>query len=183
MKKVLLLTLVLCAQTLLLSAMGNKNLHQFSFTDINGKNLDFSSLKGKKVLVVNTASECGYTPQYAQLQELYDHYKNKNFVVVGFPCNQFGGQEPGNEAAIKSFCSKNYGVTFPMMKKSDVKGSNQNPVYHFLTSKAENGLQDSEVKWNFQKYLVDENGKLVKVLPSSAQPLDKEITDWIEGKK
>ncbi len=175
-------TLLLLFAFSFMFAMGNKNLHQLSFTDINGKKVNFSQYKGKKLLIVNTASECGYTPQYAQLQELYTKYHNKNFEIIAFPCNQFGSQEPGAEAEIKQFCSKNYRVSFPLMKKSDVKGSGQNEVYQFLTKKAENGKMDSEVKWNFQKYLVDGDGNLVKTLPSSVQPGDAEIIKWIEGK-
>jgi glutathione peroxidase len=182
MKTSLTLTLFLSITCLFMFAMGNKNLHQLSFTDINGKKINFSQYKGKKLLIVNTASECGYTRQYAQLQELYAKYHNKNFEIIAFPCNQFGGQEPGVEAEIKQFCSKNYGVTFPLMKKSDVKGSEQNEVYQFLTKKAANGKMDSDVKWNFQKYLVDAEGNLVKMLPSSVQPGDAEIITWIEGK-
>jgi glutathione peroxidase len=156
-----------------------KTLHNFKAKTIEGKELDFSSLKGKKVLIVNTASECGYTPQYKDLQALYVKYNAKKFVIIGFPCNDFGGQEPGNSSDIKSFCQKNYGVTFPMMEKVSIATS---PIYKWLTSKSENGVLDAVVKWNFNKFLVDENGNLVKYLPSSVKPLDAEITNWIEGK-
>lgn len=156
--------------------------HSLSATDIHGKAMSMADLKGKKVMVVNTASECGYTPQYVQLEELYEAYKDKGFVIIGFPCNQFGGQEPGNEQEIESFCQKNYGVTFPLMSKVEVKGTGQHPVYQWLTSKAKNGVMDSAVKWNFHKYLVDENGNLVMSLESGISPLDERVLTWLEGK-
>ena len=148
----------------------------------NGTVLDFSTLKGKKILVVNTASECGLTPQYEQLQAIYEKYKDKNFVIVGFPANNFGAQEPGTNQEIATFCQQNYGVSFPMMSKISVKGGDMHPVYQFLTQKAKNGLEDSEVQWNFQKYLINENGELAKVVSPRVLPTDAEITNWIEGK-
>lgn len=157
----------------------NKNLHSFKAKTLEGKEFDFASLKGKKVLIVNTASECGYTPQYKDLQSLYAKYSSKNFVIIGFPCNDFGGQEPGTGAEIKSFCQKNYGVTFQMMEKVSISTS---PIYKWLTTKSENGVLDAVVKWNFNKFLIDEKGNLVKYLPSSVKPMDAEITNWIEGK-
>jgi glutathione peroxidase len=156
-----------------------KNLHSFTAKTIEGKPFDFASLKGKKVLIVNTASECGYTPQYKDLQSLYEKYSNRNFIIIGFPCNDFGGQEPGTGSEIKSFCKKNYGVTFQMMEKVSIASS---PVYNWLTKKTENGVLDAVVKWNFNKFLIDEKGNLVKYLPSSVKPMDSEITNWIEGK-
>lgn len=156
-----------------------KTLHEFKTKTLDGKDFNFSDLKGKKVLIVNTASECGYTPQYKDLQTLYEKYSSKNFVIIGFPCNDFGGQEPGNGEEIKSFCSKNYGVTFQMMEKVSIATS---PVYNWLTHKTENGVLDAKVKWNFNKFLIDENGHLVKYLDSSVKPLDSAITNWIEGK-
>jgi glutathione peroxidase len=156
-----------------------QNLHSFKVTDINGKTFDFASLKGKKVMIVNTASECGYTHQYKPLQELYDKYKDKNFVIVGFPCNQFGGQEPGTEQEIKSFCSKNYGVTFPMMSKVHVRGNDKSEVFKWLTTKALNGVSGEEVMWNFNKFLIDENGNLVSHLGSGTEPFDDKILQWI----
>ncbi len=159
-----------------------KSFHDLTAKDINGKEYKMSELKGKKVLVVNVASHCGYTPQYTQLQELYDKYKDKNFVILGFPCNQFMGQEPGNNAEILDFCQKNYGVTFPLFEKVDVKGPDISPVFQFLTQKALNGVEDSEVSWNFNKYLIDENGKYVKHYKSGVEPMDPQITDWLEGK-
>src|SRR5210317_2175817 len=158
----------------------SENIYQYQVTDLYGEPFDFSKLKGKKVMVVNTASECGLTPQYADLQKLYETYKDNNFVIVGFPANNFGGQEPGSDAQIASFCKENYGVTFPMMSKISVKGGDMHEVYHFLTEKQKNGLQDSEVAWNFQKYLLDEQGELVMVVPPKTLPTDPSIVDWIE---
>ncbi|MGA9269962.1 MAG: glutathione peroxidase [Lutimonas sp.] len=162
-------------------AMNKENIYQFKVNDLYGSEFDFSSLQGKKVMVVNTASECGLTPQYADLQKLYDQYKDKDFVIVGFPANNFGGQEPGSDKQIASFCKENYGVTFPMMSKISVKGDDKHQVYHFLTEKSKNGLQDSEVAWNFQKYLIDENGELAMVVEPRTLPTDPSIVNWIES--
>jgi len=158
----------------------SESIFQFEVTDLSGDKFDFAQLKGKKIMVVNTASECGFTPQYADLQKLYDTYKDKNFIIVGFPANNFGGQEPGSDQEIATFCRQNYGVTFPMMSKISVKGEDMNEVYHFLTEKSKNGLQDSEVAWNFQKYLLDENGELVRVVEPKTLPTDASIVSWIE---
>ena len=160
----------------------SENIYQFQVTDLYGESFDFSSLKGKKLMVVNTASECGMTPQYEDLQKLYDTYKDKNFVVIGFPANNFGGQEPGSDAEIASFCKENYGVTFPMMSKISVKGGDMHELYHFLTEKQKNGLQDSEVAWNFQKYLLNEQGELVMIVQPRTLPTDPSIVKWIETK-
>lgn len=162
--------------------MVKETIYQFKVEDLSGESFDFSTLKGKKILVVNTASECGLTPQYEQLQAIYEKYKDQNFVIVGFPANNFGAQEPGTNQEIATFCQQNYGVSFPMMAKISVKGSDMHPVYQFLTQKAKNGLEDSEVQWNFQKYLINENGELVKVVSPRTLPTDAEITNWIEGK-
>lgn len=161
--------------------MAKENIYQFKVKDLEGKDFDFASLKGKKILVVNTASKCGLTPQYKDLQAIYDQYKDKNFVIVGFPANNFASQEPGTNEEIGAFCQKNYGVTFPMMEKISVKGDNMNEVYKFLTQKSKNGLQDSEVEWNFQKYLINENGELVKVVSPRTLPTDPEIVDWLKA--
>ncbi len=158
------------------------NFHQLKALDINGNSFDMAQLAGHKVLVVNTASECGFTPQYKQLEELYEQYKDGGLVIIGFPSNDFGKQEPGDEKAIASFCEKNYGVTFPMMSKVHTKGDQQSPVYAWLTRKDLNGVLDSEVKWNFQKYLIDEQGHLVTVYPSAQEPLSEPIIKWVEGK-
>jgi glutathione peroxidase len=157
------------------------SIHSFAVTNLQGKEFDFSTLKGKKVLIVNTASKCGLTPQYKELQALYEQYGDKDFVIVGFPANNFASQEPGTDKEIATFCEKNYGVTFPMMSKVSVKGDDMHEVYQFLTEKSKNGLQDSTVKWNFQKYLINENGVLEKVIDPQTAPSDKEISEWIEG--
>jgi len=159
-----------------------ENIYQFTVSDLYGDTFDFASLKGKKVMVVNTASECGLTPQYKDLQKLYDTYKDKNFVIIGFPANNFGQQEPGTDKEIAAFCRENYGVTFPMMSKISVKGDDMHSVYQFLTQKSKNGLEDSEVAWNFQKYLLNEKGELVKVITPKTLPTDEAIVSWIETK-
>jgi len=146
---------------------------------IYGEDFDFSTLKGKKVMVVNTASKCGFTPQYKELEALYQEYGPDNFVIVGFPANNFANQEPGTAAEIAAFCKDNYSVTFPVMEKISVKGNDMHPLYKWLTSKEQNGVMDSEVKWNFQKYLVDENGKLVEVFLSKELPNSEKIVSWI----
>lgn len=161
--------------------MEKQSIYQFKVTDLSGKEFDFASLKGKKILVVNTASKCGLTPQYENLQTIYDQYKDKNLVIVGFPANNFASQEPGTSGEIAEFCKQNYGVTFPMMDKISVKGDDMAPIYQFLTEKNKNGLEDSEVQWNFQKYLIDENGHLAKVVSPKTLPTDPEIVDWIKA--
>lgn len=153
-----------------------------SATDISGALVKMDQFRDKKVMVVNTASECGYTPQYAQLQDLYTNYKDKGFVIIGFPSNDFGGQEPGSEKEIAAFCQKNFGVTFPLMSKVSTKGKDQHAVYHWLANKSQNAVMDTEVKWNFHKYLIDEKGHLVMSLESGIEPSDVRITNWIEGK-
>lgn len=151
------------------------SIYDFKVAGLDGKEIDFSKFKGKKVLVVNTASECGYTPQYADLQKLSDKYKDK-LVIVGFPANNFGGQEPGSNDEISSFCKKNYGVTFPMAAKVSVKGEDAAPLFKYLTEEAKKlGNPDPVVKWNFTKFLIDEKGKLVKVFPSKVNPMSEEI--------
>ncbi|MFC7773436.1 glutathione peroxidase [Flavobacterium sp. GCM10027622] len=156
-------------------------IYQFKVKDIAGNDFDLASLKGKKVMIVNTASECGLTPQYEQLQELYTEFKDNNFIIIGFPANNFGAQEPGSNEQIATFCTKNYGVTFPMMEKISVTGDDTHPLYQFLTQKAKNGLEDNEVKWNFQKYLINEDGTLAKVIGPQTLPIDEVITNWIKS--
>lgn len=163
-----------------MKVMPSLTIYQFKVPDLYGKEFDFSTLKGKKVMIVNTASKCGLTPQYKDLEELYKEYKDKNFVIVGFPANNFAGQEPGTKEEIADFCQRNYGVTFPMMDKISVKGSDMAPIYQFLTEKIKNGVQDSEVQWNFQKYLINEEGKLEKVISPQTLPTDPEIVNWIK---
>ena len=152
-----------------------KSIYDFKVEGLEGGIIDFSKFKGKKILIVNTASICGYTPQYEDLQKLYETYKDK-LVIVGFPANNFGGQEPGTNAEIKEFCKKNYGVTFPMAAKISVKGDDIAPLYKWLCSKAENGVMDAEIKWNFGKFLLDENGKLLYYFPTKVSPMSEEVT-------
>jgi glutathione peroxidase len=155
--------------------------YDFKVKTLEGANFDFSSLKGKKVMIVNTASKCGFTPQYKELEEVSLKYKD-DLVIIGFPANNFAHQEPGTASEIRKFCTENYGVTFPLMEKISVKGSDMAPIYKWLTSKKENGVMDSEVKWNFQKYLIDGNGKLVDVVYSKDKPTSDKIISWITSK-
>jgi len=180
MKRNLFLLSFLALSLFMIQAQTN-SIHQFKVKDINGKMFDMSSLKGKKVLVVNTASKCGLTPQYEQLQELYDKYKDSGFTVIGFPANDFMNQEPGTLLEIKAFCTENYGVTFPMMDKVSTKGKDQSPIYQWLTEKSKNGVTDSKVSWNFQKYMIDEDGLLVDFVSPKKSPMSDEIIEWIES--
>lgn len=177
MKNILLIliTLFTTAGTMAQSA----NIYDYSFTDIDGNNVTLSAFKGKKIMFVNVASKCGFTPQYAELGQVHKEYGDK-VVIIGFPCNQFGGQEPGSEDEIQSFCQKNYGVEFLMASKIDVKGKDQDPIYTWLTSEEKNGVESSKVMWNFQKYLVDENGKYMNHFKSGVKPTDEEIIDLIK---
>lgn len=163
------------------NTMEKQTIYQFKVEDLSGKTFDFATLKGKKILVVNTASKCGLTPQYKDLEKIYKEYKDKGFVIVGFPASNFGHQEPGTNAEIESFCEMNYGVTFPMMSKISVKGSDMHPIYQFLTIKLKNGVQDSDVQWNFQKYLINEKGELAKVISPEVLPTDDAIVSWIKA--
>lgn len=157
-----------------------KSIYDFIVKDLQGNDFDFSTLKGKKVMIVNTASKCGLTPQYEQLQEIYTEYKDsKNFVIVGFPANNFLYQEPGSSDEIEEFCQLNYGVTFPMMEKIDVKGKDQAEIYQFLTNKKFNGYKDSKVKWNFQKYLIGRDGTLEMIVSPKTKPNDPSVIAWI----
>lgn len=156
-----------------------KSIYDFKVESLTGGTIDFSQFKGKKILIVNTASECGNTPQYAELEKIYNQYKGK-LVIVGFPANDFGHQEPGSNQQIAEFCQKNYSVTFPMAAKITVKGADMAPIYQWLTQKKYNGYKDSEVGWNFQKYLIDEKGNLVGIFEAGMSPLRKMMTDAIE---
>ena len=158
----------------------NKSFYDFTVKTIDGKDFPLSSLKGKKVLVVNVASKCGLTPQYAQLEKLYEKYKDKDFVIVGFPANNFMGQEPGSNEEIAQFCSLNYDVTFPMMAKISVKGKEIAPLYQWLTEKKLNGKEDASVQWNFQKFMIDENGKRVGFASPKESAFSDKIVAWIE---
>lgn len=187
MNKILIIASILIISILLYSFITKKgkptsSIHQFKAKSIDGELVDFSSFKGKKLLIVNTASECGFTPQFKQLEEVFQTYKDKNFTIIGFPCNQFGKQDPGSNTEIKSFCTKNYGVTFLMMEKVNVKGDSICEIYKWLTSKDLNGVEGSSVKWNFQKYMIDENGFLVNHVLSMKKPNCSTIINWIEGK-
>ena len=177
MKNLIIMSLLLFSATV----YSQSSFYDFKVKDIDGKEFSFAQLKGKKVMIVNVASKCGYTGQYEQLQEVYKQYGGDKFVIIGFPANNFMGQEPGTEAEIKEFCSTKYQVSFPMMSKISVKGEDMHPVYKWLTSKSLNGHSDSEVKWNFQKYLIDENGKLIEVIGTREKPNSDEIIAWIKG--
>lgn len=164
------------------STLMNQTIYQFSIEDINGDSFNFSNLKGKKIMIVNTASKCGLTPQYEKLQKLYEKYKDDNFIIIGFPANNFLSQEPGTNNEIETFCKKNYGVTFPMMSKISVKGKDIHPIFNFLTKKELNGYKDSFVMWNFQKYLINSGGSLEKIVSPWTTPFDDKILSWIEEK-
>src|SRR5664279_1046649 len=160
------------------SFMKSKSIYEFKVDGLSGGTIDFSKFKGKKILVVNTASKCGFTPQYEYLEKLYEQYKDK-LVIVGFPANNFGSQEPGTNDEIKAFCTKNYGVTFPMAAKVSVKGDDIAPIFKWLTNKTENGVMDAEIKWNFTKFLLDENGVLITKFDSNVTPLSNDIRKYL----
>lgn len=160
--------------------MEKQSIYQFKVKDLSGEIFDFASLKGKKIMIVNTASKCGLTPQYKELEALYKEYKSKDFVIIGFPANNFAKQEPGSNEEIATFCQLNYGVTFPMMSKVSVKGDDMSELYQFLTQKAKNGVEDSEVSWNFQKYLLNEKGELEMVISPKTLPTDPKVLSWIK---
>jgi glutathione peroxidase len=181
MKPVILLIMSILSSTIF--AQSPKTLYNFTTKSIDGDIFNLSSLRGKKVLIVNTASECGLTPQYKDLEALYQKYGGDNFVIIGFPANNFGEQEPGNNKEISEFCTKNFGVTFPMMSKISVKGDDIDPIYRWLTNKSENGLMDAPVQWNFQKFLIDENGKLVDMVPPKELPTSERIIKFITSGK
>lgn len=156
-----------------------KTLHDFTATTIDGKEFDFSTLKGKKVLIVNTASECSLAPQLKKLQELYEEYGGDDFEIIAFPCNDFGKQEPGNNEEIYDVCTKKYEITFQMMEKIKIKGNNPHPIYKWLTSSEENGTLEAKVTWNYQKFLVDENGQVVDALSPISSPMNNRILEWL----
>ena len=172
----ILLSILLMAAVFTTNA---QSIHSFTVKSIDGKNLNLASFKGKKILIVNTASKCGYTPQYEGLEKVYEQYKDK-LVILGFPCNQFGGQEPGTNEEIVDFCKKNYGVSFPLADKIDVKGSNIAPIYQWLTSKSKNGILDASISWNFNKFLIDENGKMIAYFPSNVKPDSDAILTYLK---
>ena len=153
----------------------SQTIYDFKVAALNGGTIDFADFKGKKILIVNTASKCGFTPQYEDLEALYKKYDGK-LVIVGFPANNFFSQEPGSNENIEAFCKKNYGVTFPMAAKISVKGKDIAPIYKWLCNKIENGVMDAKVSWNFNKFLVDEHGKLIGHFKSKVKPMSEEIT-------
>ena len=163
-------------------AAQSSGFYDFKVKTLEGDDFDFKTLKGKKVLIVNVASKCGNTPQYKELEEIYENYKNDDFVIIGFPANNFMGQEPGTAAEIRKFCTDNYGVTFPLMEKISVKGDDMHEVYQWLTSKSRNGVKDSQVTWNFQKYLIDEKGNLIDVIPPKEKVTSDKVIAWISSK-
>ena len=179
LKKTLITLLSIMTLTLNSQTSVDNSIHQFKVADIYGNIFDFSQLKGKKVMIVNTASKCGLTYQYEALQKLYSQYKDLNFVIVGFPSNDFLWQEPGSNDEIIDFCEQNYGVTFPMMSKITVKGTKKHPIYQFITEKSKNNYRDSRVTWNFQKYLVNKEGRVEKIISPRTRPDSEEFVSWI----
>jgi glutathione peroxidase len=189
--KIVLITVLVCGAAFFLASRdrfkkpanpikpGTMSFYDFELNGLEGGTVKMSDFKGKYVLCVNVASKCGYTPQYKGLQELYTKYQDK-LVIVGFPCNQFLGQEPGGSEEIATFCERNYGVTFPMTEKLDVKGKNQHPIYQWLTSKSLNGVSDDTVKWNFHKYLLSPEGKWIQAFGSRTEPMSEEITSLLK---
>ena len=164
-----------------LTAQDQNTIFDFKLKTIDGNDFDMSTIKGKKVMIVNVASKCGLTPQYEQLQQLYEKYGNEKFIILGFPANNFAKQEPGTDEDIKQFCTSNYGVSFPMFSKISVKGKDIHPLYEWLTKKELNGKEDAEVKWNFQKFLINEKGEWVGSISPQTAPLDQKILNWITG--
>ena len=175
--KTLLLTMILA------TTLTGSSIYDFKVAGLDGNDIDFSQYKGKKIMIVNTASKCGNTPQYAELEKLYEKYKERGFVILGFPCNQFNKQEPGTEAEIASFCKLNYGVTFPLFKKIDVNGKNTEPLYNFLKRQAKGIFGSKKIKWNFTKFLIDRNGKVIKRFSPYKSPLkfEAEILKFLEN--
>ena len=159
--------------------MNTESVYDISINTLNGKSINLSDFKGKYILFVNVASKCGFTSQYKELQKLHENFKNK-LQIIGLPCNQFGNQEPGNAKDILTFCEVNYGVTFLITEKIDVKGKNQHPLYTWLTKKVNNGITDSSVKWNFQKYLISPDGNLIDYFLSATSPLNKKIVKHLK---
>jgi len=173
-----LITITALMALIIAPALSQKSIYDFTVETIDGQQLSLADLQGKKVMIVNTASKCGHTPQYKDLELLNKAYKQK-LVIIGFPANNFMNQEPGTNEDIKEFCDSKYGVTFPMMSKISVKGDDMHPLYKWLTSKSAKGVLDSEVAWNFQKYLIDENGNLVGFFKPAVKPLSDEVVMWV----
>ena len=179
MKKIIIIVILVNSIIVNAQSKMDNSIYQFVVEDINGEAFDFSCLEGKKVMIVNTASKCGLTFQYEALQKLYSQYKDLNFIVIGFPSNDFLWQEPGSNDEIIDFCEENYGVTFPMMSKVTVKGSKKHPIYQFLTQKSKNNFKDSRVTWNFQKYLINKDGRIEKIISPRTRPDSEEVVSWI----
>lgn len=179
MKKIFYLFLLVAAIAAMSFIVPAKNIYSFKIKSLTGGTIDFSKFKGKKILVVNTASKCGFTPQYKGLEALYEQYKDK-LVIVGFPSDNFGGQEYQQDTAIQSFCQKNFGVTFPLTTRVDVKGDNTTPVYKYLCNKSENGVLDATISWNFNKFIIDENGNLLAHFDSKVTPESEELLKYLK---
>ncbi len=178
MRNIYILVVLILISSLSLKAQ-NMNIYDIKMESLSGDTIDFADFKGKKLLIVNVASKCGFTPQYAGLQELHEEY-GEDVTILGVPCNQFGGQEPGSHEEIAEFCQKNYGVSFLITEKVDVKGKEQHPLYTWLTNKEQNGVEDSSVKWNFHKYIIDEEGNLIGEFGSRTEPMSEEIINLIK---
>ena len=174
MTKIFITTLLLCGSFFSPAVSQTRSIYDFKVAGLDGDTIDFAQFKGKKILIVNTASKCGFTPQYEDLEKLYETYKDK-LVIVGFPANNFFSQEPGSNETISEFCKKNYGVSFPMAAKISVKGKNIAPIYKWLCNKEENGVMDAKISWNFNKFLLDENGKIIAPFKSAVKPMSEEI--------
>ena len=181
MMKYLILILLLFTIAMNANTQKYKTLHDFKVVSIDGETYDLAQHKGQKVLIVNTASKCGLTPQYKDLESLYRTYGSEKFVIIGFPANNFLGQEPGTNEQIKEFCTLKYDVSFPMMAKISVKGRDQHPLYSWLTRKKENGVMNAKVMWNFQKFLIDEEGRLVDMVPPQVRPETEKIINWLKA--
>ncbi len=174
-----LLTIAIVAMLSAFTLPGGPSIHSFKVKSIEGGIIDFAKFKGKKILVVNTASKCGFTPQYEALEKVYEQYKDK-LVIVGFPANNFGAQEPGNDGEIQEFCKARFGVKFPLASKVSVKGDDTAPIYKWLTSKVENGVLDATITWNFNKFLLDEEGQMIAYFPSKVTPDSEEILKYLK---
>jgi len=179
--KFLIIPIIMCAFFTKSQTKNNpsESIYDIKINALNGENIDLTNYKDKYILFVNVASNCGFTGQYEDLQKLYDNYQDK-LMIIGIPCNQFGGQEPGSASEIETFCKINYGVTFLMTEKVDVKGENQHPLYQWLTQQSKNGTSSSSVKWNFQKYLIDKNGVLLDYFYSTTKPMSTKITKYLK---
>lgn len=158
-----------------------KSFYDISINKLDGSPFDLNTLRGKKIMIVNVASRCGFTPQYHKLESLYKSFKSKNFVILALPCNDFGSQESGTSSIISSFCRSNFGVSFPILEKVKIKGKKRHPMYQWLCQKSQNGQSNNIVFWNFQKFLIDENGKLVNFLMPFTNPNSKKVIRWINS--